>query len=204
MSRRIVPSIFVAVTLAMVALLFVVTFRCYAETPSAPPCCPQCGCHDGLIPVCHPYWTTKKETKYHYCCQCEPICIPDQCPCCSKSGCENGNCADTNCCNDIGGCDGGKCNCLIIAQHKLVKFAYTVETPVCKCKIDWVCPHCGCNCGIAAEDEKPCPANSSLPTPPMPPKLASTESNSRTTPVHYTAAEKSDMLSIPVNLAGPK
>ena len=37
-------------------------------------CCPKCGCHEGMIPVCHNYCELKKTTKYHYCCKCEEIC----------------------------------------------------------------------------------------------------------------------------------
>src|ERR1700761_1242182 len=39
-------------------------------------CCPRCGCHEGLLPVCHPYVETKTITKYRYCCVCEDKCIP--------------------------------------------------------------------------------------------------------------------------------
>jgi hypothetical protein len=123
---------------------------------STPARCPKCGCCKGLIPVCQSYYTTKKETKYHYCCRCEPICILDHGPCCS-------NCV-ARCCNDrhgdgpdcgttVNGCASGKCNCLIKTQYKLVKIPYTVETPACKCRIEWVCPHCGCNCSHAVETE---------------------------------------------------
>jgi len=110
---------------------------------AAATCCPKCGCHQGLIPVCHTYCTTKKETKYHYSCKCETICIPDHCPPCPKCGdaCCEGSCTE--------GCENGKCNCLIKEVHKLVKVPYTVETPVRKCTIEWVCPSCGCSCGTS-------------------------------------------------------
>jgi hypothetical protein len=159
MTPRARRTILTACVLGVVALVLDVAIN-YAEAPSPPPCCPQCGCREGLVPVCHTYWTTKKETKYHYCCQCEPICVPDQPPCCTKLLSDK-NCADGSCSDDVGNCEHGKCNCLIVAQHKLVKFPYTVETPVCKCKIDWVCPHCGCNC--TAENELSPPADTSTP-----------------------------------------
>ena len=152
------PSFFTLVlaisAISVVVLLYVGELACKAESSSDPiPCCPNCGCHEGLMPVCHLHWTTKKETKYHYCCQCKPICIPDQSPCCSKPVCENVEGANSNCANEVDGCENGKCNCLIIAQRKLAKLAYTVETPVCKCEIEWVCPRCGCNCSNSLESD---------------------------------------------------
>jgi hypothetical protein len=143
--------ILMACVLGATALVLAVAIS-DADAPSPPPCCPQCGCHEGLIPVCHTYWTTKKETKYRYCCQCEPICIPEGSTCCRKLCGTTGDGADGSCCNDVGGASG-HCNCSIFAQHKLVKFPYTVETPVCKCKIDWICPQCGCNCTCIADSD---------------------------------------------------
>src|SRR5690349_5652745 len=57
-------------------------------------CCPKCGCHEGLVPVCHPYCATKKVVKYRYCCQCAELCIPGRSPCCSTCG--SGGC-DKSC-----------------------------------------------------------------------------------------------------------
>lgn len=143
--------------IVIVVLLPVSELACKAESSSDPvPCCPNCGCHDGLIPVCRLHWTTKKETKYHYSCQCKPICIPDQSPCCSKSGCEDGT--NGSCASDVGDRESGKCNCLIIAQCKLAKVPYTVETPVCKCEIEWVCPKCGGNCSCTEMNESTQPS----------------------------------------------
>ncbi len=139
-------------------------------------CCPKCGCHEGLVPVCHTYCTTKKETKYRYCCKCEEKCIPEHCPPCPKC-CEGGcgdkcGCADQGC-NDCG-CEEGKCHCRIIEQHKLVKYAYTVEHPVRKCTVEWVCPRCGCSCGTTEAPAGVAPAPSDTPAPagPTPPPPA--------------------------------
>ena len=198
MKPRLVSLALAVPVFAAVALLLASELACNAEPSSTPPpCCPQCGCHDGLIPVCHPYWTTKKETKYHYCCKCEPICIPDQWPCCSKSGCDSGNGNDSNCCNDVGDCDGGKCNCLIIAQHRLVKFPYTVETPVCKCKIEWVCPRCGCNCSDPAENDSTRTNVSASAPLPAPDKSASANPTGPAIRDIYSASDDAIGLRIP-------
>jgi hypothetical protein len=149
-------------------------------------CCPKCGCHEGLIPVCHPYCTTKKVVKYHYCCKCEELCIPGRFPCCPKCGdgcCEHGGCAEQGCGNDCG-CEQGKCNCLTRGVHTLVKIPYFVEVPVRKCSIEWVCPKCGgcCGCneksdaGPAPAGPTPAPSGPTPPPPPFPGKSASAPS----------------------------
>ncbi len=108
----------------------------------APRCCSKCGCHEGMVPVCHTYWTTKKVTKYCYHCICEDKCIPGCCKCdhppCDSCGC-NDNCG----CKENCGCD--KCHCMIVEVHKLVKVAHVEEEPVRKCYVEWVCPQCGCH-----------------------------------------------------------
>lgn len=136
MKTVIAVSVLTCLGLAIARLLIAgdVVPSCTAAT-----CCPRCGCHEGLVPVCHTYCTTKTETKYHYLCKCDTICIPDHCPSCPKCG--------DGCCEDS--CENGKCNCLIKTVHKLAKVPYTVETPVRKCTIEWVCPNCGCSCGTS-------------------------------------------------------
>ncbi len=105
--------------------------------------CPQCGCC--LVPVCHPYCTTKKVTEYEYTCTCEDICIPGRFPRCES--CEGGGqcnkCNNGETCN--GGCqDGCYCgHCRTRSVAKLVKYPVTKEVPVRKCTVEWVCPHCG-------------------------------------------------------------
>ena len=108
-------------------------------------CCAKCGCHEGLVPVCHTYCTTKKETKYRYYCKCETICVPEGCH--SGTACAQHGCSDT--------CDGNDCGCkcFIKDTYKLVKVPYTVETPVKKCTVEWVCPHCGCSCGCTEQSD---------------------------------------------------
>lgn len=34
---------------------------------------------------------------------------------------------------------------------KLVKIPYVEEVPVKKCWVEWVCPHCHCECGYTGE-----------------------------------------------------
>ncbi len=175
---------------ALVALAATVSSRaaepgCNAEpTCAAAPvcdpgtCCPKCGCHEGLIPVCHPYCATKKVVKYKYCCKCTELCVPGRFPCCSSCGdcgC-NGGCGQQGCC-DNGGCESGHCNCLVRDVHQMVKIPYTVEVPVRKCNVTWVCPSCGCDCGCTempatpAVPAAPGPA-APTPAPPAPPKSA--------------------------------
>jgi len=128
-------------------------------------CCPKCGCHEGLVPVCHNYCEKKKETKYHYCCKCEEICMPSgHGKCCECDKCDggcNGGCG----CNEGCGGEENNCHCHIYKSTHLVKFPYTVETPVKKCKVEWVCPQCGCSCG-ATEVPSAAPAPSGAPVPP--------------------------------------
>jgi hypothetical protein len=51
--------------------------------------------------------------------------------------------------------------------HHLVKCPYTEEVCVRKCRIDWVCPNCHCDCGC---DQGMAPAApSAAPMPPAPP-----------------------------------
>jgi hypothetical protein len=147
-------------------------------------CCPQCGCREGLVPVCHQYWTVKKETTYCYKCICEEICVPGP-----RGGCNTGflgqfgckkDCGATSCDSAAGGngcptdcgCDCS-CHCMHREVHHLVKCPVTKETCVRKCKIEWVCPHCGCGCGCSGEMDVPAgtPSNEH-PTPPMPPRQA--------------------------------
>jgi hypothetical protein len=138
-------------------------------------CCPKCGCHECMIPVCHTYCEMKKTTKYHYCCQCEAICMPSGHRKCCDCGCDkcggdcNGGCGSNEGC----GCEENKCNCHIYTAHKLVKTPYTVETPVKKCKVEWICPRCGCNCGCSeSTDSVAAPAGQPSPPPPVPGKSA--------------------------------
>jgi len=155
---------------------------CNAEPSCAAPaccdpgtCCPKCGCHEGLIPVCHSYCTTKKVVKYHYCCKCEDLCIPGHSPCCPKCGdgcCDQGCAANGGCGNC--GCEESKCNCMVREVHKLVKIPYTVEVPVRKCTVTWVCPTCGCNCGCSEGQAAPAPAGPMPAAPSAPGKSAST------------------------------
>ncbi|HEV2972746.1 MAG TPA: hypothetical protein VGY55_22450 [Pirellulales bacterium] len=173
---------------------------CNAEPSCAAPaccdpgcCCPKCGCHEGLVPVCHSYCTTKKVTKYHYCCKCEELCIPGRFPCCPKCGdgcCEKGGCTD-NCGCDNCGCESGKCNCLIKEVHKLVKIPYTVEVPVRKCTVEWVCPKCGCDCGCTEKTNSvPAPAAPMPPAPPAPEKSASARPIKSALAGYYSASDE--------------
>jgi hypothetical protein len=161
---------------------------CAAAPPTCDSCgcCPKCGCHECMIPICHSFCTTKKVTKYHYCCKCEEICIPDHCPPCPKCGdgcCDKAGCAE-GCGNDCG-CESGKCKCLIVEAHKLVKIPYTVEVPVRKCTVEWVCPKCGCNCGCNGTSE-PAPTPTA-PTPPLPPIPGKSASAAPTRPAVSTS-----------------
>jgi hypothetical protein len=148
---------------------------CAASCPAGC-CCPQCGCHEGMCPVCHPYCEMKKITKYKYCCTCEDKCIPHgncetlfchhcdgEQPCGCTSGCDSGNCGR--------GCEGCR-ECKVYTVKKLVKIPYTVEVPVHKCWVEWVCPKCGCSCngGCGCDHEMaPAASPSAAPMPPAPP-----------------------------------
>jgi hypothetical protein len=157
-------------------------------------CCPKCGCHEGMIPVCHNYCEMKKTTKYHYCCKCEEICAPSGhskcCGGCDKCGGEgNGGCG----CNEGCGGEEENCHCHIYTAHKLVKIPYTVETPVKKCKVEWVCPRCGCNCGTTeAPNAAPAPSGPPTPAPgiptPPPPAPKSAQHNAANPISQWTAA----------------
>lgn len=134
-------------------------------------CCPQCGCHEGLVPVCHQYWETKKVTEYCYKCVCKEICLPGRCGAhndglfgdhCCKDGC---GCQESCGCKENCGCNNGACcDCRYREVHTLVKCPVTKEICVRKCKIDWVCPHCHCDCGCETGAAPGTPS-----TPPMPP-----------------------------------
>ncbi|HEX3997070.1 MAG TPA: hypothetical protein VHX65_00800 [Pirellulales bacterium] len=141
-------------------------------------CCPQCGCHEGLVPVCHQYWTTKKVVKYCYKCTCEEICLPGPCGavndgflghlgCKEGCGCQEG-CGSKESCGSGTGC-GDCCHCRYREVHHLVKCPYTVEVCVRKCKIEWVCPHCHCDCGCTETEMPSLGAPTSGPSPPSPP-----------------------------------
>ncbi|HEV3415796.1 MAG TPA: hypothetical protein VG056_03265 [Pirellulales bacterium] len=189
--KAIMTTVAAFVTIAAIGLVRAGEPTCNAEPSCAAPaccnsgtCCPKCGCHEGMIPICHPYCTTKKVVKYHYCCKCEELCIPGRFPCCPKCGdgcCEKGGCTAGCGCTENGacdtcGCEQGKCNCLIREVHKLVKIPYTVEVPVRKCTVEWVCPKCGCNCGCSEKsDSAPAPAAPMPPSPPAPEKSASAQ-----------------------------
>ena len=144
--KTIVAPTLLAMCITAMAWLSIAEVLCRAESSTSPPnCCPKCGCHECLIPVCHLTCTTKKETKYRYCCKCETICIPDHCPCGSGcDDCKNCGCADQSCTKTSGDWQYSKCSCLIKTVYKLVKIPYTVEIPVRKCTIEWTCPKCGC------------------------------------------------------------
>ena len=114
------------------------------------PCgCCKCGCHEGMIPVCHTVWTTKKVTKYCYKCVCKEICLPGRCGACNSGFL--GHCCPKDCgcqdscgCKENCGCD--KCGgCRFREVHSLVKCPYTEEQCVRECRIEWVCPRCGCH-----------------------------------------------------------
>jgi hypothetical protein len=95
----------------------------------------------------------------------------------------HGQCCDCGCDNCASGCNGGggcnegcggeeNCHCHIWKSTQLVKYKYTVETPVKKCKVEWVCPHCGCACGTTegpAAVPAPTGAPVAPPAGPMPP-----------------------------------
>jgi hypothetical protein len=127
-------------------------------------CCPRCGCHEGLVPVCHPYCDVRVVTKYKYCCVCEDTCIPgkDFCGLGLHCGCDcnKGGCKDCGC--ESGGCE----HCRVRQVHKLVKIPYTVEEPVKKCWVEWVCPRC--NCGCNGDAPTGCSEGNAAPTPPSP------------------------------------
>jgi len=160
---------------------------CNAEPGCAAPgccpagcCCPQCGCHEGMVPVCHIVCTTAKVKKYKYTCKCDTVCFPPcewectlgkghHCGCGCGSSCTSGcgcaagcGCDGSNGC----GCESECCNCKVRDIHKLVKCEYTVDVPVRKCVVEWVCPNCGCNCGCT---EGGCAAPSAAPAAPTPP-----------------------------------
>ncbi len=136
-----------------------------APTCAAGTCCPQCGCHEGLVPVCHPYCTTKKTVKYKYCCKCDTICIPGHCPKCDW-GCGDGGCAAGS---GDGGCESGKCQCESLEVTHHMKIPYVVVTPVRKCYVTWVCPKCGCDCHCPGEAAAPAPGAPVPVAPPLPP-----------------------------------
>jgi hypothetical protein len=170
-----------------------------AAAPACPcgTCCPQCGCHEGLVPVCHSYCTTKKTTKYKYCCKCDTICVPNGCACNGGCGCKEGGCASGCGCNE--GCgEGHHCNCSIYEVHKLTKIPYVEEECVHKCTVEWVCPKCGCNCpcanGAAAPAAPAAPGaigpGSTTPLPPPPAGKAAATPGTPDAAGYYSASDR--------------
>jgi hypothetical protein len=116
-------------------------------------CCPSCGCHEGMCPVCHVYNTCKTVTEFEYRCVCEDICVPNPTCCCKGcNACGGGNSCDS--------CQQG-CKCLVRTVHKLVKVPVTKQVPVRKCTVEWVCPKCHCNCSC----EEGAPPSGTMPSP---------------------------------------
>ena len=117
-------------------------------------CCPSCGCHEGMCPVCHSYCTMEKVTEYVYRTVCEDICVPQPSIC--------------KCCNpcDPCGCPTS-CKCMVRTVQKLVKVPRVKEVPVKKCVVEWVCPKCHCNCccedGVTSSGAVPSPAPTAPP-----------------------------------------
>ncbi len=140
-------------------------------------CCPHCGCQ--LVPVCHVYCTTKKETTYKYTCNCETICIPGVTPLCKGRSCEgSGQCAGASDTGSNGCQDGCGGQCCLHEVRKLVKHPVTKEVPVRTCTVEWSCPQCGghghCAEGAApsaspAPAASPAPSASPTPSAPLPP-----------------------------------
>jgi hypothetical protein len=165
MKLSIVTSFFAIAAIALACWTTTELARSAEPPDFTPSHCSNCGCHDGLIPVCHSYCTTKKETKYRYHCKCETICIPDSACCLLRrgAGVANVNC-NQPCCSDTSCSDGsGNCRCLVKEVYRLVKVPYTVETPVRKCAVDWICPRCGCKCGTTETCDLTAPASAEKP-----------------------------------------
>ena len=96
---------------------------------------------------------------------------PGRFPCCSTCG---DGCCDKGCAASAVAimADANKAIATACTAdvHTLVKIPYTVEVPVRKCTIEWVCPHCGCPCGSTeAPGESPVPNGPPAPAGPMPP-----------------------------------
>ena len=152
-------------------------------------CCPQCGCHEGLVPVCH--HCMDGQERNHLLLQMRlrrdlhsrparrlqhrlfgPTGLQRNCGATSCDSAAGGNGCPTDC-----GCDCS-CHCMHREVHHLVKCPVTKETCVRKCKIEWVCPHCGCGCGCSGELDVPAgtpaieQATPEPATPPMPPRQA--------------------------------
>ena len=157
-------------------------------------CCPRCGCHEGLVPVCHPYMDTKTVTKYRYCCLCEDKCIPGKDCCCGWDlhlGCHEG-CGDCGC-KESCGCESCGCgcdHCKVREIKKLVKIPYKETVCVRKCWVEWVCPKCNCCCNAegapagCTENNNAAPAAAPMPpAPPAPPANAAKSAVSDLPPV---------------------
>jgi hypothetical protein len=181
-------TITVSLTLAMAATI------CLPSQGSDPTCggdgrnacgtpvCPHCGFR--LVPVCHPYCTTKEVITYKHCCICEDICIPGITPLGQKrQGCETsgepaGRCGACN----IGCPEGCGGRCLVRTVHKLVKFPVTKEVPVKKCAVEWACPHCNCQGGCVEGTAPSSPTPPVVAPAPMPPPPAAVKSAARPSP----------------------
>ncbi len=157
-------------------------------------CCPRCGCHEGLVPVCHPYMDTKTVTKYKYCCLCEDKCIPGKDCSCGFDlhlGCHEG-CGDCGC-KESCGCESCGCgcdHCKVREIKKLVKIPYKETVCVRKCWVEWVCPKCNCCCNAegapagCTENNNAAPAAAPMPpAPPAPPANAAKSAVSDLPPV---------------------
>lgn len=140
-------------------------------------CCPRCGCHEGLCPVCHPYCEMKKVTKYKFCYTCEDKCIPHgHCETlfCHKCDCENQCGGAAGCTSGCGG-ESGNCGCescgrcKVYEVRKLCKIPYIEEVPVHKCWVEWVCPRCNCCCNAESAPSGCTENNNAAPAAPLPP-----------------------------------
>jgi hypothetical protein len=158
------------------ALLGMATARATAKDDcGSPNCCAKCGCHVACVEkVCQIVCDVKKEAKHCWCVECKDICplLPTVFgrDCCQEntgdgktggSSCEDG-------CKDCGHAANPP-HCGHPRQVKtLVRKDYTVEVPVYKGVVKYLCPACNSN---AATPEQHAGHLSPVPVgaPPMPP-----------------------------------
>lgn len=117
-------------------------------------CCAACGRHVACAQkTCQIVCDVKKEKKSYWCVECEEICtlLPGRREC--------GECSPPP------RCGSSKC------VKKLVKKEYSVEVPVYKCVVLYLCPDCAA--GQSAPSASPVPAApappDNAPLPPRPP-----------------------------------
>ncbi len=147
-----------AVTLGAVACLLLAQAAA-AQNCGAPDCCAQCGDSSCQPKVCRVVCDVKKIKKYRWHVECEEFCVP--LPGCRLGGCKPA--CESGCGVPDGCVEGCGAACLpnrlvppkcgpVRYRKKLVKKEYTIEVPIYRCVVRYLCAGC-CEPAAAAEEQ---------------------------------------------------